>query len=195
MRQLLKAEPVFEPITLEELKRHTVVPFDEDDEVLVGFIEQARAQVEADTGRALVEQTWQLFGESFPDEIIVPKPPLVSVTSIKYIDTDGVEQTLAASEYQVLKTGVNARIKPASGKAWPSVQTGNYNGVTVEFVAGYLTDDGSGGFAGQLPHTARTALLVLAAHLYENREAMSPVQQYELPTYKFAISSLEVDLI
>ena len=192
MHLTLKTPPAFEPITLEDIKAQAVVGHDADDHLLVGIIEQARDQVESDTQRALVEQTWQLKGACFTDEIIVPRPPLVSVTHIKYVDTDGVQQTLPLADYQIVTTNVCARIKPAPGTSWPATQAGNEQAVEIEFVAGYVTDDGNGGYTGTLPPRAKTALLIWAAHLYENREHLSPVQQHELPSYKSAISTLEI---
>jgi len=194
MHLTLKTPPVFEPITLLDLKAHTIVSHDEDDDYLFSLIESAREQVETDTGRALVEQTWVLQGDCFPDEIIVPKPPLVSVTHIKYFDTDGAPQTLVENtDFQVITTNYNARIKPMPGTSWPSVQANDYNAVELEFVCGYLTDDQSGGFAGYLPHRARSAMLIWAAHLYENREHMLiGVNSSELPSYRSMISGLEI---
>lgn len=182
----------FEPVTLADLKRHTVVGHDEDDHVLFGFIEDAVEQVESDTGRAMVEQTWRLVGDCFPEQIVVPRPPLVSVVFIKYVDVNGDEQTLDPADYKVVVRSADARIKPTPGKCWPSVQSNNDEAVRVEFVCGYVTDDGAGGFSGRIPRRARQAILIWAAHLYNNRELTSPVQQHELPSYQRCIAGLEI---
>jgi len=195
MRLLQTVGPVLKPIDVADLKVHTVVTDAADDVYLDELIDVAREQVEADTGRALVEQTWQLVGGQFPAEISVPKPPLVSVTFIKYFDTSGVQQTLPVEDYQVLVTSIGASICPAPGKSWPAVQAGRYNAVVVEFVAGYVVDDGQGGTTGAIPARARQALMVWAAHLYENREHMSTLRQQELPSYQRLISGLEVGLL
>ena len=194
MRLQLVTPPTIQPVTVDELKTHCVIDHSLDDDYLSDVLDTAREQVEADTGRALVEQTWQLLGSAFPAEINVPKPPLVAVSSITYIDTDGEEQTLDAADYQVVTTTVGARIKPAAGACWPAVQPGHYNGVVVEFVAGYVVADGET-TVGAIPHRARQALLILAADLAENREMHAPIALHELPAYARLIAGLEVGLI
>lgn len=98
-------------------------------------------------GRAIVTQTWEMKLRSFPlrtDRIygdvrmLIPLPPLQSVSSITYIDADGVTQTLASSEYTVI-VGSNA-VVPAYGKTWPGTRDVP-EAVTVTFVAGYGTAD------------------------------------------------------
>jgi len=85
--------PASEPITLTEAKAHLRVEtdFTEDDTIIGTFISAARESCEARTGRQLVTATYALRLGGFPcgDSIELPKPPLVSVTSITYVDTDG----------------------------------------------------------------------------------------------------------
>lgn len=194
MRLQLITPPTIRPVSVAELKAHCVIDHDLDDNYLQGALDTAREQVEADTGRALVEQTWQLQGSAWPAEIILPKPPLVEVSAITYIDTDGAEQTLDPADYRVIKTTVDARIRPASGKFWPAVQGGHYNAVVVEFVAGYVVAAGAE-TTGQIPARARQAMLILAYDLVENRELQAPVALHELPAYSRLIAGLQVGLI
>jgi hypothetical protein len=66
----------------------------------------------------------------------LPRPPLVSVTSIKYLDADHVEQTFSSADYWVSGVGRTGRITLKSGSVWPTV--GAYSdAVVIRFVAGY----------------------------------------------------------
>jgi hypothetical protein len=66
----------------------------------------------------------------------LPRPPLVSVTSIKYLDADHVEQTFSSADYWVSGVGRTGRITLKSGSVWPTV--GAYpDAVVIRFVAGY----------------------------------------------------------
>jgi hypothetical protein len=66
----------------------------------------------------------------------LPRPPLVSVTSIKYLDADHVEQTFPSTDYWVSGVGRTGRITLKSGSVWPTV--GAYSdAVVIRFVAGY----------------------------------------------------------
>lgn len=99
-------------------------------------------------GRALRPQTWELRLPDFPlcnEEIRLPYPVLTSVTSIKYDDAEGTEQTLVAgTDYVVL--GANGftygSVAPAYNKNWPSARR-TPESVRIRYVCGYPveTDD------------------------------------------------------
>src|SRR4029077_18050283 len=81
----------------------------------------AREYGETVTHRAFITQTWDDVRDGFPgsDEAIwLPRPPLISVTSVTYIDTAGATQTWSASLYTV--------IAPAGPKASPGAIVPNY---------------------------------------------------------------------
>lgn len=129
------------------------------DPYLTALIQAARQFAEQELNRKLITQTLDAYFDEFPDEFSLF--PLQSVTSITYVDLDGVTQTLAATEYSVDKYSVPARITLAYGKSWPSVRD-QANAVTVRFVAGY-------GDAADVPAGIRQWMLMRIATLYENR--------------------------
>jgi uncharacterized phiE125 gp8 family phage protein len=67
--------------------------------------------------------------------------PLQSVTSVKYYDTSGVQQTLSASTYQVDTFSEPGRILLAPNQVWPSVQAGRALAVEVLYVVGWTSAD------------------------------------------------------
>lgn len=89
--------------------------------------------------------------------IIIPLPPLQSVTSVKYIDTDGSEQTLDPVTY-VVEKGTPSHIVLATGKTWPAVST-QPGSVVIRFVAGY------GSLGSDVPENVRSAICLQASHL------------------------------
>jgi uncharacterized phiE125 gp8 family phage protein len=136
-----------------------------DDPLLAILIPSARNAAETITRRALLPQTWDLVLDRFPQwELIVPKPTLQSITSISYVDTLGVTQTLAASEYLVDVKSEPGRITPAFGKVWPSTrwQTG---AVTVRFVAGYAD-------VASVPACVKNWMLLRIRTLWDNRKQL-----------------------
>jgi uncharacterized phiE125 gp8 family phage protein len=180
--------PATEPISLVEAKAHLRVDHNDDDATIAFLITVARQYVDAVSGwlgRALVAQTWDLVFDAFPipqasccgpvtpsgmpsAAIEMPWPPLQSVTSVKYIDTAGVETTLAATEYMVDTISDPGWLIPIS--AWPATKN-VANAVMIRFVAGY------GPTAADVPAPVRHALLLLIGHWYENREQV--IAQYE----------------
>jgi uncharacterized phiE125 gp8 family phage protein len=135
------AAPAVEPILLDEAKVQCGVAADVSyhDDALRMSIEAARQKVETDTGRALINQTWDLSLDCFPtglDAIYIPKAPVSAITHVKYYDTSNVEQTLSASVYKTLLSREPAEIRLKYQQAWPFIYS-EAAVVTVRFVAGY----------------------------------------------------------
>jgi len=93
-------------------------------------------------GRALRPQTWELRLSGFPaGGIELPYPVQTALTSVKYDDTAGVEQTLVAdTDYRVF--GLNghhkARVSPVYNGAWPVARSDDES-VRIRYVCGYAT--------------------------------------------------------
>lgn len=166
----LVTAPTEEPVTVAEAREYLRIDDRDTDEALLArLIVAARLQAESFTGRALVTQTWDLkLGGWWRGAQLVPKAPLVSVGSVKYVDADGVEQTWAASNYVVdAPSGPEAaqgRIGYADGVTAP-VLYDTLTPVTVRFTAGYGDGD-------DVPENLKFGLLMFAADLYENRQSV-----------------------
>ena len=160
--------PALEPFLTADAKSHLRVDLSDDDTLIDNLILAARNRLEVDTGRALITQTWDMFMDKFPDNngaIQVPKPPLQSVTSLKYIDTDGVEQTWDSSNYRVDTDSEPGRITPAYNVSWPTPRSVT-NAVTIRYICGY------GDATTDIERALLQAMLMLIGHWYENREAV-----------------------
>lgn len=158
------------PISLDEVKDHLRYTASDQDAPLMAYIRAAVEQLDGAAGllnRALVTQTWEWKFRCFPagDWFRVPLPPLQSVSSIQYIDTNGDTQTLAASKYNVLDTDNptrQGRVELAYGEVWPTLRD-QENAVTVTFVAGY-------GTRNDVPEFTRSLILLLVADAFRQRE-------------------------
>jgi uncharacterized phiE125 gp8 family phage protein len=163
----LVTAPTVEPVTLSEAKTDLRVTADDEDSLITSMIQAARGMAETITHRALTTQTWDWKLDGFPNRWLeVPLAPLVSVSSISYIDIAGATQTWSAAEYIVVDAGAMTapgRIVPAYGKSWPNPR-GLPNDITVRFVAGY-------GGASSVPAEIRWALLLIVGELYARRES------------------------
>lgn len=166
----LVTAPAEEPITSLEAKEHLRVEADDfsQDATIARLIAAARRKVERDTWRVLVTQTWDAFYDGFPADscpLVLPKPPLQSVTSVKYTDSDGTTvTTFAAASYFVDAASEPARVALHDGGEWPSDTLRPANGVEVRLVAGY-------GAAADVPEHFKQMMLLLVGHWFENREA------------------------
>ena len=160
MAIVMLTEPTVEPITLQEAKDHLRVDSSTDDAGISETITTARRQVESITGRPLITQTHTLYDDSLFGYVCL-KPSLQSVTSVKYLDGSGVQQTF--TDYAIDSTPPTGVVYPSWGNSWPSPR-GDRNSVEIEFIAGY------GDVPQDVPAPIRSAILLLVGHLYENRE-------------------------
>ena len=138
-----------------------------EDSLLAGLIQAAREYAEGYQNRALCTQTWELVLDDWPrgDYVDIPLPPLQSVTDIKYKDNAGTETTWAATDYIVDTDSFVGRVALAYGCSWPNTILYSVGGIRIRFVAGY-------GTAAYVPQVVKQAILLLAAHWYENKETV-----------------------
>ncbi len=157
--------PASESITLDEAKSQCHIDGTSEDAYLMGLIIAAREWCEEHDWRSYLTQTWELWLEAWPSSGIIklPKPPLASVTSIKYYDTADVEATFAATDYFVDTISVPGRVVLKYNKTWPTTQLRTMNSIVVRYVAGWTS-------ASNVPQRVRQAMLLLIGHWYENRE-------------------------
>lgn len=130
--------PEGEPLTPADAKSQLRIDVSTEDSLTARRISSARNWAEDYIARALVTRTFEWTIDAFSELLYVPMPPLRSVTSIKYVDAAGVEQTLSAADYTVDVKSHPGRIIPAYGKTWPATR-GHINDVTIRFRAGYAT--------------------------------------------------------
>lgn len=177
------AAPASEPVTTDEAKSHVRVDISDDDTLIDSLIASARDTIEKLARRALITQTWRLSLDNWPDgdAIELPRPPLQSVSSITYTESDGTVNTWDTSGYIVDTDSEPGRVVLAYGESWPSVTLYPAAAIKITFVAGY------GDEAGDVPEPWKQAIKLLVAHWYENRE---PIQAGKMEQIPFAVDSL-----
>lgn len=159
------------PITLAQAKAHLRVDHDDDDDLIESLIEAVTDYAEKFQGRSLIEQTWDLYLDELPTDgvIEIPRPPLLEVLGMFYLDSDGGEQTYSADSYDVDLASEPGRVRLAYGATWPTVY-GGANAVRIRFRAGYL--DASSPPVANVPGATISALKLALGTLYEHRETL-----------------------
>lgn len=186
----IKTAATVEPITLAEAQTHIRYAGSDESALVTELITAARLEFEALTGRQVNTATWVLRLDEFPignGTIRLRKTPVQSVVSVKYIDTDGVEQTIDAADYRLDLYSQPARLDPAYNESWPSSRAVS-NAVTVEFKAGY------GDAASDVPKREKALILKIVASLWASRGDMVPTFKKDDPAIGRILEPLIVEL-
>lgn len=175
---------IFLPTDVDVLNHLRIDSSDADNSVLSLFITAAREFVEAVSARQFLPVQYLFTLDCFPgvheDEyrplswrygsIRLPKPPLISVDMVQYIDTNGVLQTLQQNNDTITQGGwqySNKRepgvVAPQRFTVWPITDPQSYDAVQVTYTCGYAN-------AAAVPQRAKQAIRMIMGHLYEHRE-------------------------
>lgn len=164
-------EPASLPVTRDEAKVQLRETTTDRDAEIDDLIAEATGEVDGPggwLGRALIEQTLRLRLDTFPsggDPIRLPLPPVISVTSVQYVDGAGATQTWASTEYDLLGDREPAEIHPGFGKSYPSTRT-QPEAVTVSYLAGYGSSD------QDVPRAIKAFLKLRIGDLDAHRESL-----------------------
>ena len=172
------------------------VDFSDDDSLIAELIKASQNVIQTYLNRAITTQTLELYLDRLPfyndlklqegiytapdleynsNYIVLPRPPVASVTHVKYFNDSDTESTFASSKYYVDLISEQARVVLRNGESWPTVtETRNANAYVVKYVAGY-------GGASDVPPPIVQAIKLLTTHLYENREAVTSLSVNTIP--------------
>lgn len=158
------AEPDNPAVVLDDIKESCSIHTsneDHDDE-LNRLSAIATELIEKACLRCFITRTLTLTLDRFPLSgcILVPRPPLSSVTSISYIDTDGDSQVWSSSKYIVGTNSHPGKITPAVNESFPTTQS-RIEAVTITYDAGYGTT------AKSVPKGIRQAIILAVKNWFE----------------------------
>lgn len=185
-----------EPLSLAEAKQYLRMDWTTvDDAMIADFITAARLESERINDRSFLTTSWRLtldflpfFGPLGPwnplgmqghrglvgpwsAAITLPMPPLLSLTSIRYVDLGGVSQVIdvtPGSPGVIVSAGTPGRIAPGYGQFFPFAQP-RIAAVDIDYTAGYGPDPGS------VPKNVKSAMRLLVSHYYEHRTSNTEV--------------------
>jgi len=167
-----------EPVTAADVKLYARVAHSVEDSLIDSWIAAARKLAEDYQHRSYVQQTYRMVYDSFPpSEIEFPRPPLISVESVKYYDYEDNETTFADTNYSLDLISEVGRLSLNYGISWPTVTLRPLNAIIIDFTTGYGAD------ADAVPDSVKNAIYVYCTFMYENREAENgtiPREFYDL---------------
>ena len=201
--------PTIEPVTRGDyLKNFARVDSDltQDDGLFDLLISTARQYAENYTGLSLNTQTWRATMDAFPGFMVpqapfagiaawIPSPqpdseipllhgPVTAVVAVTYLDSAGVAQTMAPTDYVLDTSGLFPRIAPAHGKAWPATLP-QIGAVTIDITTGY------GPATTDIPAGIRHWILLRVNTIYRNREEVAILNRGKVEALPFVDSLLD----
>ncbi len=159
----LVTAPATEPITLSLAKEHLNVDLDTHDTLITRAIKTAREHTEKYLRSQIITATWKMHLDRFPWAAIeINKPPISSITHVKYFDADNNQQTWDSSLYETDLILSPSRLQPISTETYPSTFE-RLKAVEIQFVTGYADADA-------VPEPIQDAMYLIIGHLYANRQ-------------------------
>lgn len=162
-RDYVSVQPSLEPITVEDARLHLDLDDNYYDSQLSQLITVARKRVEQDSRRSLLSQTHVLSMDIFPSSGVIelPTAPVISVTSVTYVDTNDAVQTFSDTKYSVDSNNTPSRIVINDGEDFPTVR-GHYDDIKITYVAGYGTS------RNDVDEVAKFAIKMMISHLFNS---------------------------
>jgi uncharacterized phiE125 gp8 family phage protein len=162
MNLRLITAPAVEPVSLATAKSFLRVDGSDDDALITSLIKAAREKGEELSRRAFITQTWDMTVNCWPVNHVLNlyRPPLLSVTHVKYTDRVGAEATW--TDYRV---DIKSEPGTVIFDSLPGVSLQETGGITVRFVAGY------GAAESNVPEWIKSTIQSLVAYWFENRES------------------------
>lgn len=151
-------------VSVADAKAHSRIFHDEDDAQVLGAVLAATGMLESETQRRFVRQTIEWVLPCWRASIRFPVAPIASVESINYTAPGGVQATVDPAAYVAVTSGQTKAIRPRAGRAWPALDPDAAEPIVITFLAGDERAD--------VAATVKQACVLLAAHFYENREAV-----------------------
>lgn len=156
-----RTTPAKEPILPEEFKEEGRIDYTDHDPLLQHTITEARQWAEEnELQRALITTTVTDKFRLFIGQLELRWSPVPSITSVSYIDNDGVSQTLADSVYELGDHLGIAVCRLKFNQQWPTTRD-QEDAVTIIYKAGYGDD------RDDVPIAIRNALKAYAIYRYD----------------------------
>ena len=153
------------PVSLAEVKAQLRLETDDttEDAYLSVLIAAAAAQIETATGIVTVPRAGKFAFDGFGAGMSIDLRPIdMDTLTLSYVGSDG--SAVELSDFRAVPKGGLIWLEPAIGATWPVAAPGSGT-VTATAMVGYSE-------AAAPPHVKAAALL-LVAHWYANREAVT----------------------
>ncbi len=183
MRIYQLTSPQNNAIELAEVKAHLRVDYDEEDDMIAGLIDAATLQCEKYQNRTYINQNLKVTFDDLIKCINIPRPPLISINSVKLNLEDGSQVVVDSDDYLYDPGAHQSKFYFSGFDDYIGYTLKERNGFEIELTAGYgeLTTD--------IPSDIKLAIKLLVGHWHQNRETSSRLRVNEIPYGVYSILS------
>jgi len=169
-----------EPVTLAQAKNWIKQDSTVDDTQTSALITAARQWCEDYCGIAMLEQTWKLTLDEFPQysEVInLPRPPKLSggTFTVQYLSEAGATETVSTSVYRVVSSDSQIQFGLSQYTSWPASVNHSHGVIDITYQCGF------GSSADDVPQQLKQAVLMSLAHQDVFRQPVVTGSHGEVP--------------
>jgi uncharacterized phiE125 gp8 family phage protein len=164
-------------VSTEEIRRHLRVDSEEDDlelEAMIATAEEYLGGINGILGRFLLPATVCYKADRFCSQIALPFPPIISITHVKYRNTDNTLTTVDTSVYRLMADHFAPMLVLQPNKSWPTDVILDYYPIEITYQCGY-------GSSPVVPSALKSAVKLLVGEMYQRREMSSERRLSETP--------------
>ncbi len=154
--------PTLRPISLDEAKAHLKISGSDEDTIVGIYLDAAINACENKLQTAIMDSRFTLYSRCFSQHLNLQKNYVSAINSVKYYDSDGVQQTVTPTDYALQDYRVPNVLYFNEAYVSPTTDTREFP-VEVSFNAGFMAA------TGVIPNI-RSAVLLEVGDRYENRQ-------------------------
>ena len=170
-----------EPVGVPEMKAASRITTSSEDAYIATVLTAALGEAQGYTWSQFIAETRDAYYDDFNQlQHLLPYPPLVSVTSVSYVDTDGDTQTVSTDVWESATELDVGLVRLKYNQQWPTDVQSHKDVVIVRFVCGY-------GAAAAVPQDIKQAIIVhaQAAYLHRDEQTVPPAFYRKLGKYSY----------
>lgn len=164
--------PQSQPLDLCDLKKHLKLvvsdcaSYTAEDGVLSMMIDAVSGSFQTKRKTQLIEADYRWDFKKFSRKLELPRPPLISVVSVVYVDSNGDDQTISAANYEV-----QAKRTPGYVRFYPEYEFPDDVATDVEYPVKVTYKAGYGQTAADVPAGIKLYLMNVIGTYYMQRES------------------------
>ena len=165
MRIVRTQKPAGLAIGLEAVKTHLrLLGYDDENSLVASYVDSACEFIFQRTWKVIQSASYTAYLDKFESDVTIKMNPVTALSSIKYYDVDGVQQTMVnGTDYYYSLNGNFARIHFINE---PTLEDNRYDAIEIAFTAGYSNQF-------DIPDDLIHCLKILVADAFNNRNSQT----------------------